>query len=127
MKDSTLPDLQLCGQMPAQICLCGIQLQQHWRIAAGNEMRDMMHRLIDSFAAAYLEPMTRSELNRRMCMNLVSPLSPQWLSYVRRLDFRLPYMTFRGMNQGQSRGLPYMRMLITLYISAVCPYSKAYK
>ena len=37
-----------------------------------NEMRDMMHRLIDSFAAAYLEPMTRSELYRRMCMNLVS-------------------------------------------------------
>ena len=43
-------------------------------------MRDMMHRLIDSFAAAYLEPMTRSELYRRMCMNLVSPLSPEWLS-----------------------------------------------
>ena len=40
-------------------------------------MRDMMHRLIDSFAAAYLEPMTRSELYRRMCMNLVCPSCPQ--------------------------------------------------
>ena len=39
-------------------------------------MRDMMHRLIDSFAAAYLEPMTRSELYRRMCMNLVCPSCP---------------------------------------------------
>ena len=34
-------------------------------------MRDMMHRLIDSFSPAYLEPMTLSELYQRMCMNLV--------------------------------------------------------
>ncbi|CAK0786826.1 hypothetical protein CVIRNUC_010040 [Coccomyxa viridis] len=41
------------------------------KLLTRSEMRDMMHRLIDSFAAAYLEPMTRSELYRRMCMNLV--------------------------------------------------------
>ncbi len=36
-------------------------------------MRNMMHRLIDSFSPAYLEPMTLSELYQRMCMNLVGP------------------------------------------------------
>ena len=36
-------------------------------------MRDMMHRLIDSFSPAYLEPMTLPELYQRMCMNLVHP------------------------------------------------------
>ena len=36
------------------------------------EMRDMMHRLIDSFSPVYLQPMTLSELYQRMCMNLVS-------------------------------------------------------
>jgi hypothetical protein len=39
-------------------------------------MRDMMHRLIDSFSPAYLEPMTLSELYQRMCMNLVGRLPP---------------------------------------------------
>ena len=51
--------------------------------ACRNEMQDMMHRLIDSFAAAYLEPMTRSELYRRMCMNLVTVFSPQHLCSIR--------------------------------------------
>lgn len=35
-----------------------------------------MHRLIDSFSPAYLEPMTRPELYQRMCMNLVLTLPP---------------------------------------------------
>lgn len=39
-------------------------------------MRDMMHRLIDSFSPAYLEPMTLSELYQRMCMNLVDLSAP---------------------------------------------------
>lgn len=34
-------------------------------------MRDMMHRLIDSFSPVYLQPMTLPELYQRMCMNLV--------------------------------------------------------
>ena len=34
-------------------------------------MRDMMHRLIDSFSPLYLQPMTLPELYQRMCMNLV--------------------------------------------------------
>ena len=50
-------------------------------------MREMMHRLIDSFAAAYLEPMTRSELYRRMCMNLVTP--SQSLAPLRCQELRL--------------------------------------
>ncbi len=40
-------------------------------LACRREMRDMMHRLIDSFSPVYLQPMTLSELYQRMCMNLV--------------------------------------------------------
>ena len=45
-------------------------------------MRDMMHRLIDSFSPVYLQPMTLSELYQRMCMNLVRQPAISWCTYM---------------------------------------------
>ena len=75
-------------------------------------MRDMMHRLIDSFSPAYLEPMTLSELYQRMCMNLVGRL-PLSLSCPF-MCIRLPVSLIASTQLGQcsvSTGIAPYRML----------------